>query len=202
MIHSTIPRNFLLLDKCHVPYHHLFTQHLTPSLERGVKLGLGWRERLGRAQLPPGGTSSARMPFTWVSLIIQKHMNVWGCGDKLMINLFPLGATMWVSQCLKNGLLLVQPGWYQARVSEEKHTGNAPQLASGSLVLSFPGHYSAKGALSLIFTSGNNHEINWERPRKSLNLLMNSNLTCSSTAELFMAHSSGSILSSNIFRTK
>lgn len=56
--------------------------------------------------------------------------------------------------------------WYHARFTEEKHTGNAPQLASGSLVLSFPGHYHAKGALSLILTAGKNHEINWERPGK------------------------------------
>lgn len=82
---------------------------------------------------------------------------------------------------------------------KKNHTGNAPQLVSGSLVLSFPGHYGAKGALSLIFIPGNNHEINWERPGKRV---MNSNSTGSSTADLFIVHSFGSTLSSNIFRTK
>lgn len=48
--------------------------------------------------------------------------------------------------------------WYHARLSE-KCTGNAPQLDSGSLVLSFPGHYGAKGTLSPVFIPGNSHEI-------------------------------------------
>lgn len=153
----------------------------------------------GSPALSTGGTSCARMTFTWVSPIIWKHMNVWDHGDKLMINLFPLGTIMWVSHCLYNGPLLLQPGLVSCQAQWKNHTGNAPQLASRSLVLSFPGRYGAKGALSVIFIPGNNHEINWERPEKRV---MKSNSTSSSTADLFMVHSFGSTLSSNIFRTK
>lgn len=43
------PSKFLLFHKHHVPYHHLFTQHLTSSLERGGERkicgeGKGWGE--------------------------------------------------------------------------------------------------------------------------------------------------------------